>query len=386
MAKRPQIRLVAPGLSAFGRDITRGVIRYVREEGLSWHVRVEMNPLNPSILQGVDQCDGVIVGWARSDLVDAHLQHGKPMVNCLAHYEPLGIPTVRVDDRAVGEMAATYLLEQGFDTCFFTSGGEESLAVDLRYAGFCEALRGSGVELTKLPEPTEEGAAGRDALPAIADRLQRQPTPCALFCTHDGMARLICDALAISGVLVPDHVAVLGVDNDQYQCDICEPPLSSVEIPYQQIGVHAAAMLARLLDGETSCPTQTFQPLRVVPRVTTDTIDVGDERLTAAVRYIRNHACDPCSVAEVVDAIAVSRTVIERLFRQHLATTPHELIVKQRMRHATYLLRTTTQPLARIARQCGYPLVQNFGRAFKEIMDISPAAYRQQHGADSRPQ
>jgi len=34
---------------------------------------------------------------------------------------------------------------------------------------------------------------------------------------------------AEAGIAVPDEVAVLGVDNDDVQCELSTPPLSSIE-------------------------------------------------------------------------------------------------------------------------------------------------------------
>jgi transcriptional regulator GlxA family with amidase domain len=49
------------------------------------------------------------------------------------------------------------------------------------------------------------------------------------------------------------------------------------------------------------------------------------------------------------------------------------------MRRARYLLRTTSLPVPAVAESCGYGLVQNFGRAFKQESGETPAAYRRRH-------
>ena len=44
---------------------------------------------------------------------------------------------------------------------------------------------------------------------------------------------------------MPDEVAVVGVDNDETLCEVCNPPLSSVQAGHQVVGYKAAALLER---------------------------------------------------------------------------------------------------------------------------------------------
>jgi len=49
------------------------------------------------------------------------------------------------------------------------------------------------------------------------------------------------------GIAVPEDVAVVGVDNDDLFCDLCDPPLSGVDPNFERIGYEAAAALARAI-------------------------------------------------------------------------------------------------------------------------------------------
>ena len=99
------------------------------------------------------------------------------------------------------------------------------------------------------------------------------PKPVAILAANDIPARDLTDACRELGFRVPDRVAVLGVDNDEVECGLSDPPLSSIAIPAERIGYAAAELLDRMMAGEKTPPKTTFlPPVRVVTRQSTDTL------------------------------------------------------------------------------------------------------------------
>ena len=82
-------------------------------------------------------------------------------------------------------------------------------------------------------------------------------------------------------VAVPEDVAVLGVGNDALLCEFSDVPLSSIELDWEAIVYHAAAMLQQLMSGRR--PAQeplVFPPRRVVTRTSSDILgDPGSDWL-----------------------------------------------------------------------------------------------------------
>ena len=74
----------------------------------------------------------------------------------------------------------------------------------------------------------------------IANWLRKQPRPLALFACNDVCGQQVLNACREHGIKVPDEVAVLGVDNDDVLCNLCEPPLSSIEPNTERLGMEAA--------------------------------------------------------------------------------------------------------------------------------------------------
>ena len=59
---------------------------------------------------------------------------------------------------------------------------------------------------------------------------------------------------------MPDDVAVIGVNNDELVCELCDPPLSSVDVQAERIGWQAAEMLHSLVQGGGAPPATTLVP------------------------------------------------------------------------------------------------------------------------------
>jgi len=86
------------------------------------------------------------------------------------------------------------------------------------------------------------------------------PVPTALFCGNDRMAFGAYFALAELGLRVPDDVSVLGYDDQEEFAESMHPALSTIQLPYYEMGRHA---VEHIVDGTvaslpkrslTTCP------------------------------------------------------------------------------------------------------------------------------------
>src|SRR6185295_9412667 len=105
---------------------------------------------------------------------------------------------------------------------------------------------------------------------------------------HDERGQQVLDACRRVGLRVPDEVAVIGVDNDAYLCNLTIPPMTSVDVNAERNGYQAAGLLDRLMRGRRPQRKPIYLPPRgVVTRQSTDTVAVGDPEVAAVVRFIR---------------------------------------------------------------------------------------------------
>ena len=203
------------------------------------------------------------------------------------------------------------------------------------------------------------------------------PKPIGVFACFDIEAQRLLDACRETNIAVPEEVAVLGVDNDLLLCNLSNPPLSSVIPDARRTGYEAAALLDRMIAGEFVAPeAHLFRPLGIVTRQSTDVLAIPDPDVAAALRLIREHACDGINVEDLLRKVLMSRRVLEERFRRILGRTPHQEIMRVKLARARRLLAETNLPLSGVARQVGFSHEEYLSVVFKRETGQSPRAFR----------
>jgi LacI family transcriptional regulator len=211
----------------------------------------------------------------------------------------------------------------------------------------------------------------------MAEWLADQPRPLGVFACYDGRARHVLEACQLRGWAVPDEIAVLGVDNDEVLCELCSPPLTSVQPNARRTGFEAAELLSRMMRGEKpGRMTRRVEPVRVVERQSTDTVAVADAKVAAAVRFIREHVGDGIDVGDVLRAVPMSRTLLERKFQAALGRSPHREILQQRIARARHLLAESEVSIAVVAELAGFGDASYLSVVFRRETGENPLSYR----------
>ena len=78
----------------------------------------------------------------------------------------------------------------------------------------------------------------------------------------------------------------------------------------------------------------------------------------------------------LADRLGLSPRQLQRLFRQHLDTTPQAYARVVRLRQAAWMLRHTDKAIAAIASDCGFADAAHMGRAFRAAHGMAPGAWR----------
>jgi LacI family transcriptional regulator, gluconate utilization system Gnt-I transcriptional repressor len=166
----------------------------------------------------------------------------------------------------VGAEVATFLLSKGHDR-FAILSARDSRALS-RARGFRETVAKAGKpvvwEQTTLSPST--AASGREGLRALLPVLDQR---CALFCSSDVMAFGVVTEARVQGVMLPEHLAVVGFGNFELSA-MNEPPITTVSPEGTGTGRSAAGFLLRRLGGEGPRDSDRVQvPFRIVERATT---------------------------------------------------------------------------------------------------------------------
>jgi LacI family transcriptional regulator len=191
------------------------------------------------------------------------------------------------------------------------------------------------------------------------------------------MGQQFLEACLRAGVSVPEQIAVIGADNDAPICHIAWPALSSVMINDKQRGYQAAAVLDDMIAGRVVPRDPIYiEPAGVARRASTDILAIDDEFIARALRFIRDHAADGIDVPEVVRQVPLSRSVLERRFRNLLGRTVNEEIVRLRLNKAIEMLSSTTLELKAIADRCGFRSQAYMTAVFRRKLGLTPGSYR----------
>jgi LacI family transcriptional regulator len=385
MNKRPRIAVLVESTRAYGRGLLAGIASYVRQHEpwtIYWQERGLRDP-PPRWLRGWDG-EGVIARVATPQLARTLRALRVPIVD-LYGWLPLGNwPCVRTDNKRVARLAADHLLERGFRHIAFCGFKDVNYSEE-RLPLFRECIKDAGLpchvyQYLRFPPTADLAAREQQGVlyrNDLACWLAGLPKPVGILACNDICGQQVLSACRELGLLVPDQVAVLGIDNDDVLCNLSDPPLSSVDLSSTQIGFEAAALLARMLRGRsTSRRTLLLEPRGIVSRRSTDVLAIEDAEIADAVRLIRARACNGLTVAELLESCSLSASSLERRFTQLLGRSPKAEIIRVRLQHVAELLAEPDLSLAAIATRSGFKHPEYLSAIFKKKFGMSPGQYR----------
>ncbi len=369
--------LIIETSNAYARGLLQGVFAYVREHS-PWffHLVEQGRGEDPPAWLADWQGDGVIARIENQRVADAVVASGLPAVDVSAGRFVPNLPWVETDDREIAELAVEHLAARGFRQFGFC-GDDRFQWSRWRSEHFAKAVRDAGHGCAVFAPPIDLELSRQRA--ALAEWLRGLPKPVGILACYDIRGQQVLEACRTAGLAVPDEVAVMGVDNDELLCEVALPALSSVIPDTRRAGYEAAARLDRLMRGETVLPLELrIPPLGVRQRPSTDVLAIDDPLVVQAVRFIREHACDPIDVADVVRTARVSRRIFETRFQRAVGRTPHAEIIRVRMERVKALLLETNLPIQRIADRAGFAHEEYLSVAFSREVGTSPGRYRRQ--------
>jgi AraC-like DNA-binding protein len=103
-----------------------------------------------------------------------------------------------------------------------------------------------------------------------------------------------------------------------------------------------------------------------------------DEAIAAVLRAVHAGLEVPWTVERLSGVAGMPRTAFVHRFGEILGEPPMTYVINQRLGHAARLLRSTSEPLAVVARQVGYASEFAFATAFRRRFGIAPGRYRRE--------
>jgi len=377
----PLVALLVETSLASGRDIISGIAQYLREHR-PWAIYHKPMSLSEDVPSWLRQWrgQGIIVRAQSLEVVRAVRATGLPVVDVLGIVPGSRLPEVHVEDRQIAALVAQHLLQRGFRHFGFFGIPEESWST-WRRDGFREALGdlAGGLQVLEVPRDSRFRNPRTEREDLLGHWLRDLPKPAGIMVASDQFGPPLLEACLRMGIKVPDEVAVVGVDNDETLCEVCNPPLSSVDAGHRALGYRAAALLDELMAGQAPPPGPLFvAPGGIFTRMSSDVLATEDREVAQALRLIREHACEGWSATEVIERIPLSRSVLQRRFRKETGRTLQEELINVRLRRACQLLTESELPLIDVTERAGFKHQEYFGAAFKARFGRSPAEYRRE--------
>jgi len=387
MKNRPRVALLVETSGGYGRNVLAGVAEYSRLQGY-WSFYLLPRAHDQSLPDMKMWCGTGIIARIESPQVARTIAAAKvPLVGLDVAPEIAdlfgrpGLSEVHPDAKSTARLAFEHLQERGFRNFAFV-GVRDQIWSQERETAFVQLARSQADHSCAVCNLAEHSRARQYGLDQkrLGDWLKGLPKPVGIMTCNDDCGREVLDAALLVGLGVPDDVAVIGVDNDQVLCDLCNPPLTSVIPNARRAGYEAAALLHRMMAGESPPPqTILIEPVGVVTRQSTDVVAVSDRQVAAAVRFIREHACEGITVEQVLKAVPMSRTLLERRFKKLLGYTPHDHILRVKIERVKTLLTSTDLSMVQIAERTGFEHVEYLSVSFKRASGESPSNYRSRH-------
>ncbi len=376
-----QVVVLVETEDSWGCSVIRGVADYSQDQG-HWNLLIdphdhEQRPALPDLWEG----DGIIARIGSRTQLDQIQERSEPTVNVDTVFEGLdGIYDVVTDDTKRAAIALAHFRDRGFEEFAYFAPPSHKYSTK-RGRKFIEAVQAAGFRCSEYKPGYRVGRkiGWEEQQRRVSRWLKSLPSPVAVLTVDAHRGRQLAEICNISGIRIPEEVAILAGDTDELMCDVCTPPLSSIALAARRIGFEAAALLDRLMQGERpECKSYKIPPQGVISRQSTDILAIDDEAVVRALRFIHAHAFQDIVVKDILNEVPISRRSLEIHFQHYLGRSPAEEIRRVRLEKGQELLARSDLSIGQIAIACGFANSTRFGVAFRKRFGQTPLAYRKQ--------
>ncbi|MBW7984259.1 D-xylose utilization transcriptional activator XylR [Enterobacillus tribolii] len=383
--KRYRITLLFNANKAYDRQVVEGVGEYLQASQCDWDIFIEedFRCRIDNIMNWLG--DGVIADFDDREIESLLSGVNVPLVGVGGSYHRAEdyppVHYIATDNTALVEAAFMHLKERGLNRFAFyglpaASGKRWAFEREYAFRRLVEAEQYQGVVYQGMETSPDNWQYAQNRL---ADWVQTLPHQTGIIAVTDARARHLLQVCEHLDIAVPEKLSVIGIDNEELTRYLSRVALSSVAQGTRQMGYRAAKLLHQLLLGNGSETLQRIlvPPMKVVARRSTDFRSLRDPAVIQAMHFIRHHACKGIKVEQVLDAVGMSRSNLEKRFKDETGQTIHGVIHEEKLDRARNLLSATSLSINEISQMCGYPSLQYFYSVFKKGYGMTPKEYRE---------
>jgi LacI family transcriptional regulator len=393
--QRPQRRvaLLVDFSRWYGRALLSGIAKFVRENR-EWSPQCEEWRWTDPIPDWFRNWKGDgIIAWVETPELAAVIQSLKaPAVDVRGLVPTRGLPLIDTNNETVTKLVAEHFTERGFRHyayCGFIGANYS----DTRSRWFKEYVARAGFPCSVYHPPD----VSRDAQTIELEKrgllfqdhlgswLKSLPKPVGIMACNDIRGQQVMNACRRLNLVVPEEIAVVGVDNDEIFCELSDPPLSSVALDTMRTGYEVAGLLERMMAGAKPLAKPILiPPLGIVTRRSSDVLAMNDRGLATGTRFLREHAFEAIAINDVARAAGMSRRAFERRFIAQVGRPPKAEVMRLRMERVKELLIHTDWTLAQIAEKTAFKDSGYLHKIFSQRTGCTPGKFRQGTQSKSR--
>lgn len=201
-----------------------------------------------------ERVDGLIITQWTQLFSDQHFVETMKIPSVIINDFKKGMKTFFVcgDEVSGGRQAAEFLYNLGHRRFAALIGFKYGSDSPQRLKGFAEFLETKGITINK--DWILRGDYREDLAYEKCDELfKEKQKPTAIFCLNDDMAFGVLRRLKALKIRCPQDVSVMGYDND-IRGNFSQPPLTTAESSFYELGKEAARQLLNHLSSPTSSP------------------------------------------------------------------------------------------------------------------------------------
>ncbi len=204
-------------------------------------------PRTQAIIQKLRESDvrGVAIMTSSIDraMISGLIDAGIGVVFCNLSPPERFVSTISIDYQRGVSAAIEHAAGLGHHRAAIIAGPEGNRTAVMIKQALVTGLQKHGLALSCLVNSSYEVDAGASAVRAV---LSSQERPTVVFCGSDLIAMGAMSALERFGVEIPDDISVIGIDDIPFAF-LARPPLTTIRVPREQVGVVAFEALEKML-------------------------------------------------------------------------------------------------------------------------------------------
>ncbi len=370
----------------YAKLLLKGIVEYSKEHE-PW-VLCKM-PLSYRDVHGIDGvlqwalkwgADAIIAQFYPTDNVSIFKEYGIVAIAQDFKTRFTEIPNITGAHTIAGKIGANYFIQKGFKNFAFY-GFKNIVWSQERCEGFKNELKENNLCNSYFEYQNEEFKElwFYESKPLI-DWLRILPKPIAIMACDDNQGHHITELCKQYGIMIPEEISILGVDNDESICSLSEPPLSSINQAVEKGGYETARLIEKLT-GNPNAEYENIivQPTSIITRQSTDIYATEDYHIAVVLKHIHQNSDKKLNVDDITKLVPLSRRLLEIRFKHVTGLPIYTYILNLRIEKFAQKLLENNIPIVEIAMDLEFSDYKNISRQFKKAKGCTPSDYRQAH-------